>query len=460
MKLETKDRELEKNKLEALLVQSQAGLEKLLKGETQEEIDVLETKFENAKKSLEDSEINLTNVGQKAETDLANPYSSVKNILYDAYTKADDAVTKQTDEMFSDDSSDSPQLTFTTNSQLEIDSESQRMLAGRVLKTFKAELDVLSSEYLSLDEELKKAENHLIIIRDFLNKLNEAVNSAAGLSLTTASSYKTSIYTGRANVNYALSNVSSQKQSLASQKIINQNNISAAKTKVNEARAVLELTQSELTLKKAPARNEDIEIAKAKIREIEEQIAIIKETIKKSTLFAPIPAEIKKIYLEEKEVFQPGKTALSLSAAGFKIQADVSELEIGKIKEVNGNDVLIRFDAFLDQELKGKVIFIEPEEITKEGDKYYRVNVEIAESGGLELRSGMSADLTLITSAKDNILKIPEFAVYKKEGKSFVKILENNRQKEVEIETGISDGQSVEAVKGLIEGEIVVVSTD
>ena len=105
------------------------------------------------------------------------------------------------------------------------------------------------------------------------------------------------------------------------------------------------------------------------------------------------------------------------------------------------------------------MIFIEPKEIIKEGDKYYRLNVyldKFAES----LRPGMSADLIIFISFKDEALKIPELAIYDKGGKKFVKILKDNQQKEIEVETGISDGENVEVISGLVEGQIVIVSQE
>jgi len=51
-------------------------------------------------------------------------------------------------------------------------------------------------------------------------------------------------------------------------------------------------------------------------------------------------------------------------------------------------------------------------------------------------------------------------AIYDKGGKKFVKILKDNQQKEIEVETGISDGENVEVISGLVEGQIVIVSQE
>ncbi|MCX6790691.1 MAG: biotin/lipoyl-binding protein, partial [Candidatus Gribaldobacteria bacterium] len=62
-----------------------ANLAELKKGARAEEITVAQTKVDNAQKSLD-------SVKFKAQTDLANLYDDVKNILNDAFLKADDAI--------------------------------------------------------------------------------------------------------------------------------------------------------------------------------------------------------------------------------------------------------------------------------------------------------------------------------------------------------------------------------
>lgn len=462
MKLETVDFSLEIEKLNATLAQNQASLNKLIAGATAEDLNVLETKVANAEKSVSDKELNLQNAKDKADSDIEIDYGDVVEILNDAYTKADDGLSKQIDELFTNDDSSNPQLTFAvTEIQLEISSESERFIAGEELRNFKAELDILSSsDFSALDLAMQNARNHLDIIRNFLDTLTDAVNNASGISAATISTYKTNINTARTNINTAISNINDQEQAIAAQKVTNNNNIDAAQESLNDAESALELAQKNLDFKKAGARPEDIEIAEAQIREIKSQIAIIREKIRKSTLYAPGPAKVTKILLEEGELFVSGKTAVSLSASGHKIQADISELEIGKIREVNGNDVSIMLDSFPGKEFKGRVTSVDPREIVKDGDKYYRVNVFLDYSGEEIIRSGMSADLIINVSLKDNVLKLPEFVIYRKENKRFVKLLKDDEQVETEVRTGIADGEFIEILSGLEEGDAVIVSTD
>ncbi|KKU20797.1 MAG: Efflux transporter, RND family, MFP subunit, partial [Candidatus Azambacteria bacterium GW2011_GWC1_46_13] len=326
------------------------------------------------------------------------------------------------------------------------------------------ELDNLSSEQSALDQALINGEKHLTTVRDFLARLTDAVNSAANLPASTVATYKANVNTGRTNVNTAFSNISSQKQLIAAQKAADQSNIASAEAKVNDASNSLKSAEDDLALKKAGTTAEQIAAQEAQVKQalanvsgqralikqaeadiasVKAQIDATQEKIKKSTLRAPAPAKIVKIFLEKREVFKPGQSAVSLSTSGYKLQADVSELDIGKIRDINGNEVLIRLDAFPGKEFKGRVVLIEQKEIIKEGDKYYRVNIYF-EDQATGARSGMSGDLIIQISFKENALKIPELAVYKKGETKFVKIFEDGRQREAEIETGASDGEFIE----------------
>ena len=426
MKLETTDFELEIKKLEAVFDQKRAVLEKLIAGAAPEDIQVSEIKVSNAEVALEESKNNLVDK------------------LRDAFVKSDDATRSKVDQFFNNPRSSDPKLNFSlADSQLKTDFERERTLIEILLVSWKLETDRLtaSDNLASFTDAAKK---NLAQIKSFLDKaalILSVITASSNLSQTTIDTYRSDISTARANINTAITN------------------LSAAEEKLRTAESGVFLAQKELAAKKAAARIEDVEIAKAQIREIENQIAITEEKIKKSFIYAPGGAKILKVNFEKQEFYTAGQVAVSLSASDYKIQADVSELEIVKVRDINGNDVLARFDALPGQEFKGKVIFIEPKEIIKEGDKYYRVNVyldKFAES----LRPGMSADLIILISFKDEALKIPELAIYDKGGKKFVKILKDNQQKEIEVETGISDGENVEVISGLVEGQIVIVSQE
>jgi len=459
MQLDLTDINLELARFNAKLDQANASLEKLIRGPIDEDINILETKVISAKQALLDAEITLENASDKANIDLDNLYGDVFDIVNDAYTKADDAVNKQISDIFSESTVNNFKLTFNVKDQLLKNKVEQDRLA------VKNNINYMRFQVKSFDNNddkykvLTEFESNLKIVREFLSDLSRAVDSSTGLNSTTSNNYKGLINTGRVNMNTAISSINNQIQLIDSQKVINQNNLFALEAKVNDFKSVLKLAENNLSLKKAGARSEDLEIARAKIVEINSQIAIIKQKIKKSSLYAPGDSVITKVWVEEGEIFRPGLTAVSLSTLGNKIEANISELEIGKIKEFNGNDVLIEFDAFPGRQIKGKIVFIDPKEQIIDNDKYYRIDVYM-EPHDEELRSGMSADLVIKVSSKDDVLKIPEFAVDKKEGGAFVNLLKDGQVLEIKVELGIVDGEYVEVLSGLKKSDIIAVIAD
>ena len=426
MKLETTDFEIDVKRLKAVLSQKKLNLDKLVAGATAEDIRVNEARVASATTTLEDAKKNIVDK------------------LRDAYTKSDDAVRNKTDQFISNPQSANPQVNFAiADSALKSAVESGRISLEQVLIAWKTSLDTLDTAS-DIDRYAASAKKNLNEAASFLNNATLSLNPltpSSTITQTTIDAWRADISTARTNVNTAITN------------------LSTAEEKLNTAKSNLQIAGDELALKKSETRPEDIEIAKAQIQEIENQIAAAEEKIKKSTLRSPADAKVAKIWLEEGEMFTAGKPAVSLATSGHKIQADVSELEIGKIKEVNGNDVRIRLDAFPDLEFNGRVVSIDPKEVVKDEDIFYRANIYF-EARETNIRPGMSADLAIFISSKDNVLKIQALAVYEKGGKKFVKIPEGKKDKEIEIKTGITDGESIEIASGLGEGQTVVVSAD
>lgn len=425
MKLDIADLAIDLRREEAILAQKKSNLDKLLAGATTEEIKVAETKAVNAKTAVDDARHNLVDK------------------LKDAYTKADDAIRNRVDQFFSGAQSSDPKLSFTpSDPQLKIDLEWERKILEPLLSNWKKAADKITAkdDLTSLTSDFKGKLND---ITAFLDKAALAVNGGSpggGVSQTTLDTWRSDTATGRTNVNAAL------------------NNLSAAEEKLRAADSALALAESELALKKAKTRSEDIAIAEAQVKEAEGQIAETKDQIRKSRLYAPTDGRVAKIYLEKGEIFQPGSPALAFSATGYKLQADVSELEIGKVRAEN--PVSVSLDAFPGRELRGRLVLIETKEIVKDTDKYYRINVAFDRVPELAVRPGMSADLIIETSEAKSVLKIPAVAVYEEDGEDFVTVKDGDSERKVQVTTGVSDGESIAISEGLSEGQTVIVSAE
>ena len=147
----------------------------------------------------------------------------------------------------------------------------------------------------------------------------------------------------------------------------------------------------------------------------------------------------------------------------MQIEVSVSEADIGKVKE--GQDVTYTLDGYPDSQFEGKVTQVRLSPTTVSNVVTYTVIVDV-DNEDLKLKPGMTANVSIITSQSDNVVCVPNMALkftpadnkerYKKQG---VWILDKNKPKRIEIETGASNDSSTEILSGDInEGTLVILN--
>lgn len=428
-----------------------AQLEELKRGTRPEELQVSESKVNAAEVTLQDAKASLVVV------------------LKDAYTKADDAVHDIADQLFQNPRSNEPQLAFIiSDGALRRNVELERLGLDQLLATWKQMTDAISSA-TDLDQIGSTAKTNLQTLASFLGDLALAVNGAipsTSVSSATISTWQTNMSLARTNVNLALTNLTD------------------ANATVRSAQTALTVAENEWRVLQAGTSAQQIEAQQAQVRQADANIAVytsgisqaeadvqiaqaqidqMHEKIRKASIYAPGPARVTKLWLKANEQYQQslqGMPAISLATTGIKVQSDISEIDIPKIRERDGNPVALVFDAFPGRTYAGEVISVEPKEIIKDGDTYYRVNFQIDGDTDL-LRRGMSADVTVLVAEKKQVLNVPAFMIREEVGKKYVTVLDSNgTSRQVEVQTGITDGEMVEIVSGLTEGQTLIASTE
>jgi multidrug efflux pump subunit AcrA (membrane-fusion protein) len=141
----------------------------------------------------------------------------------------------------------------------------------------------------------------------------------------------------------------------------------------------------------------------------------------------------------------------------FQIKVDVPESDIVKVKI--DNPVKITLDAYGDDlEFTGKVTYVDVAETLISDVVYYKVTVSIDQTD-FELKSGMTANVDILTAQKENVLLIPSRAVKETEtGQKYVELLKHGKPEKVNVTTGLKGDQGkIEIVAGLKEGEEVII---
>jgi HlyD family secretion protein len=153
----------------------------------------------------------------------------------------------------------------------------------------------------------------------------------------------------------------------------------------------------------------------------------------------------------------------------MQIDTNVDEADIGKVAVGQHADFTV--DAYPEITFKGTVWQIRNAPIIVQNVVTYDVVIKV-ENPELKLKPGMTANVSIITSFKKDILKIPNAAlrfILSETEKGIEKnvqkglgiwVIEKGKPQRIPIVTGISDGTYTELVSGEIkEGQEVIIES-
>lgn len=179
--------------------------------------------------------------------------------------------------------------------------------------------------------------------------------------------------------------------------------------------------------------------------------------IKDASLYSPFDGVVTAVNIELGNLASTIKTAITIQTIDeLKLTANIAETDISLIKV--GQKINYQLDAFENQSFSGTIISIDPSELIIGGVVYYKITVNSSELPS-NSKVGMSADIKIIAKEKNDILAIPYYVIYEREGnKAKVNILENNEIIKKDITIGIVDDNAyVEIIGGLNSDNKVVI---
>ena len=174
----------------------------------------------------------------------------------------------------------------------------------------------------------------------------------------------------------------------------------------------------------------------------------------RTSLTAPTDGYLVKIDTKVGESIIPNTPLVWLAETQEKeIETYISESDISRVKLDNVVDMV--FDAFPDETFTGKVVTIDTVETILDGVVHYRIKVQ-PDKQDERILSGFSANLSVITNQKKNVLLIPEYAISEHDGESFVQKRKDGKTEEKAVKIGKRDQfGNREILEGLQEGDQV-----
>ena len=263
-------------------------------------------------------------------------------------------------------------------------------------------------------------------------------------------------------------------------------------SELNAQKANLASAQSELNYRQANYNRyqtlydkglvsaDEFENAKLQYLQAKEQVASSKESVQRAqtnlgyaTITSPIDGVVLSKSVEEGQTVAasfntPELFTIAQDLTDMRVIADIDEADIGGVKE--GQRVSFTVDAFPDDKFEGAVTQVRQQATTESNVVTYEVVIS-APNKDLKLKPGLTANVTIFTLEKNNVLAVPakalrfhpNDALLQKgesiddcEGDHKLWTKEGNVFKAHKVEVGTSNGVLTEITSGIAAGTEVL----
>ena len=354
---------------------------------------------------------------------------------------------------------------FSSNSKQETTYLTESVTRGNVEKTVVAsgsvesvnEVDVgaqasgkITKLYVKLGQEIKKGE--MIADIDSTTQINTLNTKKAALV-----SYQAQLKAKKTAYDVALSSYN-RLSKLYTQKATSLDSVNAAKSTLDNAKA-------------------EMEAIEANIKQAEIEVNTAETNAGYTKITAPMDGTIISVPVSEGQTVNANQTTPTIvtiaDLSKMKIKPEISEGDITKVK--SGQEVSFTILSDSQTVYHSVIDSVDPANTTTTDSSatssstssssisttsaiYYYANVLI-DNPDRTLRIGMTTENNIkIANAKD-VLLVSNMAIQKRDGKSFVNVLNDKNQPEQrEVGTGVQNDFKTEIKSGLNEGEKVIVS--
>jgi HlyD family secretion protein len=205
--------------------------------------------------------------------------------------------------------------------------------------------------------------------------------------------------------------------------------------------------------------------AEAQIEQSQAALAQAEEDLRNATIASPIDGVVLSRDREEGDavssILVMGSGATLIMTLGdlqeVYVKGKVDETDIGKV--YLGQPARIKVESYKDQIFTGKVAKISPMGIERDNVTTFEVRVSISNESR-KLKAAMTANAEILLEERKGILAVPEGAIiYKQDRTTEIEVpdaAETSGKRRVIVQTGISNGSKMQIVKGLSEGQQVI----
>lgn len=437
---------------------AQSDLDKLVAGASNEDIQVLQERVTDAEADYQAALSALSNLEATRDQEMSDLRNESLNILNDKNFVVDYSLDLVYNMILD---SDADNYLYTTDYNIFAQAKSDYRTANNATDDLALAISQAQTSGTQADI-LVALDNLEDILQDTATALSSTFNVwlvAIENSVFTESiieANKASINTQSTVVNTAISTVHSTAASLRTRELYYQTEITTKNNAIVTAANAVNLAKANLNVTLADPREFDIKAAQARVDQAKANLNRYLSDLSETVIKAPVDGLITKIDFDKGEQTSLAKSVITMiGLSTLQIEVDVPESDITKIAVSDTVDITL--DALTSEDIfKGTVTFIDPAATVINEVIYYKVKVLFNEQNEA-VKAGMTADLTIMTDKREQVLTIPVRAVVTKDGQKIVQVLENNLPVDKEVTVGLrGDSGLVEVLSGLSEGEDVI----
>ena len=268
------------------------------------------------------------------------------------------------------------------------------------------------------------------------------------------------------------------KTNLLSELASSQSNLSNAQAELTYQKANYERFKT--LYEKGLVSANDYENAKLSYEKAVQTVKVQQQSVQKAqtnlgyaTILAPIDGVVLSKEVEEGQTVASAMTTPTLfiiaqDLTNMRVIADIDEADIGGV--VEGQRVSFTVDAFPDDRFEGAVTQVRQQATTESNVVTYEVVIS-APNNDLKLKPGLTANVTIYTMEKNNVLAVPSKALRFMPNEAIINedqtiedcqainkvwTLDGNTFKAHAVEVGTTNGVVTEIVNGISEGTKVL----
>ncbi|MBP9850363.1 MAG: efflux RND transporter periplasmic adaptor subunit [Candidatus Peribacteraceae bacterium] len=230
-----------------------------------------------------------------------------------------------------------------------------------------------------------------------------------------------------------------------------------AKADIVTYQTLLAIEEAQLALKKAPARQTDIDAARARVRQAQADLARAGAQFRDTVLTSPVDGIITQVNVKVGEIRPSAEPSITmLGSSPYRVEMFVSEIDIPKVLLTQTGS--IELDAFPGVEYDLRVGEIDPASTAVDGVTKYRVKLDFVYLHD-NLKIGMTGDAEILTGIRHDVVSVQQRAILERDdGTQYVRIQNSDgTTEERTVTTGMEGSAGDIEVTGVEEGETVIV---